>query len=145
MSKRRVSSSLFVRWFWLVYLPLGLLPSAIILRLFGVLPNGTTWIIIILGIWGLLAVRLLMERRRAGLGVPPPKSTVIGIGSIAAMTGVGALLLILGMGRLTTGQGLAMTAIGGFLMLVSVTVPTFRLMDSIIRGATRLLGRSKRG
>ncbi len=142
MTKNR--SSLFVRWFWLVYLPLGLFASAVILRLFSVLPSGTTWILVVLGVWGLLAIRLLIERRRAGLGVPPPKSMVIGIGSIAAMTGIGALLLILGMGRLTTGQGLAMTAIGGFLMLMSVTLPTFRLMDSVIRGTSRLLGRMKR-
>ena len=142
MTKNR--SSLFVRWFWLVYLPLGLFASAVILRLFGVLPGGTTWILVVLGVWGLLAIRLLIERRRAGLGVPPPKSMVIGIGSIAAMTGIGALLLILGMGRLTTGQGLAMTAIGGFLMLMSVTLPTFRLVDSMIRGTSRLLVRLKR-
>lgn len=142
MNKTRTVPALFVRWFWLVYLPIALLPLAVILRTFGILPGGTL-MVMALGIWGLLALRLLIERRRKGLGVPLPKSMAIGLGSVAAMAAAGALLLILGMRKLTAGSGLTMTAIGGFLLLMSVTLPTFRLMDSLIRATTRFVKRLK--
>lgn len=141
MKRPSQSSALFVRWFWLVYLPLGLLAAGMLLVLFQVLPSRMKWPLLVLGAYGLLAVRLLIERKRKGLSVPPPRNILIGILSVTGLLVLGAILFVLGMGRLTTTEGLVMAGMGGFLMILSVTVPTFRMVDAALRWSGRLISR----
>lgn len=54
---------------------------------------------------------------------------------------VGGILVIVGIGRVTSSFGLIMVGVGGFLMILSVTLPTFRLVDALLRGIGRLLSR----
>lgn len=72
-------------------------------------------------------------RRRALAGV-------VGIGALLL---VGGILVIVGIGRVTSSLGLVMVGIGGFLMILSVTLPTFRLVDAVLRGIGRLVSRGK--
>jgi hypothetical protein len=75
-----------------------------------------------------------IKRRRAVAGV-------LGIG---VMLGLGGLLFILGMGKASSGQlGLLLIGVGGFLMLLSVTLPTFKIVDIMVRAIGRLV--SKKG
>ncbi len=141
--RRPDGSTLFVRWFWLVYLPLGLLAAGVLLVVFKVLPSDMKWPLLILGAYGLVAGRLLLERKRKGLSVPPPRSIVIGILSVTGLLVLGAILFALGMGRLTTTEGLVMAAIGGFLMIFSVTVPTFKMVDAALKWSGKLISKRR--
>ncbi|HVF12823.1 MAG TPA: hypothetical protein VNA87_07035 [Actinomycetota bacterium] len=145
MKRTKHPSALFIRWFWLVYLPLGLLSAGVLLMIFRVLPASMKWPLLLLGGYGLLAVRLLIERKRKGLSVPPPRNIVIGILSVAGLLVLGAILFVLGMGRLTTTEGLVLAGVGGFLMILSVTVPTFRLVDAALRFGSKKISRKPSG
>jgi hypothetical protein len=65
-------------------------------------------------------------------------ASIIGIGVLLL---VGGILVIVGIGRVTSSFGLVMVGVGGFLMILSVTLPTFRLVDALLRGIGRLLAR----
>lgn len=65
-------------------------------------------------------------------------ASIIGIGVLLL---VGGILVIVGIGRVTSSFGLVMVGLGGFLMILSVTLPTFRLVDALLRGIGRLLSR----
>ena len=65
-------------------------------------------------------------------------ASVVGIGVLLL---VGGILVIVGIGRVTSSFGLVMVGVGGFLMILSVTLPTFRLVDAALRGIGRLLSR----
>jgi hypothetical protein len=65
-------------------------------------------------------------------------ASIIGIGVLLL---VGGILVIVGIGRVTSSFGLVMVGVGGFLMILSVTLPTFRLVDALLRGIGRLLSR----
>jgi hypothetical protein len=65
-------------------------------------------------------------------------ASIIGIGVLLL---VGGILVIVGIGRVTSSFGLIMVGVGGFLMILSVTLPTFRLVDALLRGIGRLLSR----
>ena len=136
---RSEHSSLFARWFWLVYLPLGLLIAFAILMITGVIPKGWFLGFALLGAYGAVATRLLLERRKKGLAVPPPRSIIIGIGSVVGILLIGSISFVVGMDRLSTNSGLFLAAFGGFLMLLSVTVPTFKIVDSLARRFGRKL------
>ena len=76
-----------------------------------------------------------IRRRRALAGL-------LGIGVLSL---IGGLLFILGMGRASSGQvGLVLIGLGGFLMLLSVTLPTFKMVDVTLRAVGRLLSRKGR-
>ncbi len=74
-------------------------------------------------------------------GLTGSQRAMAGIVAIAALLLVGGILLVFGMGRLDSSLGLLLAAIGGFLMILSVTVPTFRLFDLMLRAVARLIGR----
>lgn len=143
VAKRRTQTrGLFARWFWVVYLPLGLLVASILLMIFGVFPKRGIPGLVLLAAYGALATRLLMERRRKGLAVPPPRSIIIGIGSVTAILLIGSTLFVVGMNRLSEDQGLVMALAGGFLMIASVTIPAFKAVDSIARRIGRIFKKS---
>ncbi|MDQ4149764.1 MAG: hypothetical protein M3164_07250 [Actinomycetota bacterium] len=70
---------------------------------------------------------------------------LFGLTAIGILLLVGGILLVFGMARLTSSLGLALVGIGGFLMILSVTVPAFRLFDLLLRAVGRLLGRAAGG
>lgn len=166
--------TLFGRWVLLVYIPLGLLAVGCLLLILGTVSGKGIWLLLLLAAYCVLPVRLLVERRRRELSFPtprdaggsrpfrpvaaapqpPPETNVgrltvsqramAGIVAIAALLLLGGILLVFGMGRLDSSLGLLLAAIGGFLMILSVTVPTFRLFDLLLRAAARLIGRRTR-
>jgi hypothetical protein len=155
----------------IVYIPLGLLAMGFLLLIVGTLSGPAVWLLVILGVYCVVPVRLLLEWRRRGLPLPTPRGTpaprpsrpvapprtapppprasrltasqraMAGLAAIAALLLVGGILLVFGMGRLDSSLGLLLAAIGGFLMILSVTVPTFRLFDIVLRAVGRLIGR----
>jgi hypothetical protein len=163
--------TLFGRWVLLVYVPLGLLTLGLLLLVLGVLSGAAVWLLLLLGVYCVVPVLLLLEWRRRGLPLPTPRGVVtprpsrpaapvppapppgpvsrlsgsqramVGIAAIAALLLFGVILLVFGMGRLDSSLGLLLAAIGGFLMILSVTVPTFRLFDIVLRAVGRLIGR----
>ena len=200
--------ALFIRWLWLVYLPLGLLVVALPLMFFGVLTGGMVWLVGLLAAYCVVPMRLLLETRRKGLGLPRPpgasgprrpgparsvdpadgppgvhhpgsgppgvqparsagfpadevstarldrppvparikrRRAVAGVMGVGVMSLLGGLLFILGMGRASSGTfGLLLIGIGGFLMLLSVTLPTFKIVDLVVRAVGRVVSRKPR-
>lgn len=127
-----------------VYLPLGLLIVGVALLPFRMLPRSLAWLMVPLAAYAVLAIRLIIERRRSRLGIPLPRKIVVSVAVLAGMLAGGVGLFVLGMGRLTTSRGLAMVYVGGCLIILSVTAPTFRLVDIVLRKASRLVRRSFR-
>lgn len=72
MSNQDYSSSLFFRWLWLVYLPLGALGLLIILLAFGELSGRWLWLTVLLAVYCVIPARLLLETKRKGLEFPKP-------------------------------------------------------------------------
>ena len=63
-----------------------------------------------------------------------------GVLGIGVLLGIGGLLFILGMGKASSGQlGLLLIGFGGFLMLLSVTLPTFKIVDIMVRAIGRMV------
>jgi hypothetical protein len=183
---RQNKQALFLRWLWLVYLPLGLLVLGLPLVFFEIVTGFGVWVVGILSVYCVVPMRLLLETKRKGLELPkPPGATkrrppsparekevaahapavpvetarvprppvsgkikrrraVAGVLGIGVMLGLGGLLFILGMGKASSGQlGLLLIGVGGFLMLLSVTLPTFKIVDIMVRAIGRLV--SKKG
>ena len=187
MPARQNKQALFIRWLWLVYLPLGLLALGLPLVFFQVLTGASVWVIGILSVYCVVPMRLLLETRRKGLELPKPpgakartrpparetpavaaadapaepvstarvvrppvpakikrRRAVAGVLGIGVLLAIGGLLFILGMGKASSGQlGLLLIGLGGFLMLLSVTLPTFKIVDIMVRAIGRLV--SKKG
>jgi uncharacterized protein YndB with AHSA1/START domain len=141
----REASSLFARWFWLVYLPLALLTGVILLTVAGLMPAGLrTPLLTLTGAWSALALVILVERRRRHVAVRPPRRIVLGIGAVV-LTGVaGALLTWIGIGKVSSSEGLAMLLVGCFFILMAVFAPMFKLVDSALRLVVRLVTRRSR-
>ena len=136
------ASSLFARWFWLVYLPLGLTGVVMLLAVAGLLPRALRAPVIALtGLWSALALRLLIERRRRGVAIPAPRSIVFGIAAVASLALGGGLLAWIGIGKVSSSEGLAMLLVGCFFMLMAVFAPMFKLVDSALRLAARIVTR----
>jgi hypothetical protein len=151
----------------------------LILLITGNLSGPAVWLVVALAAYCVVPVRVILEGRRRGMGVPTPRGTtplreprsrlieephtpervratppprqverlstsqraLFGLGAIAVLLLLGGILLVFGMARLNTSFGLALVGIGGFLMILSVTVPTFRLFDVLLRAVGRLIGR----
>ncbi|HEX2148831.1 MAG TPA: hypothetical protein VHI31_01460 [Actinomycetota bacterium] len=187
MPARQNKQALFLRWLWLVYLPLGLLALGLPLVFFQVLTGAGVWVVGILSVYCVVPMRLLLETRRKGLELPKPpgakarsrppapehpavaaaeapaetvstarvarppvsakikrRRAVAGVLGIGVLLAIGGLLFILGMGKASSGQlGLLLIGLGGFLMLLSVTLPTFKIVDIMVRAIGRLV--SKKG
>ena len=183
MPARQKQQALFLRWLWLVYLPLGLLVLGLPLVFFQVLTGVGVWVVGILSVYCVVPMRLLLETKRKGLELPKPpgaakkrrppvparqkeaaagapaapvetvrvprpqvsgkikrRRAVAGVLGIGVMLGIGGLLFILGMGKASSGQlGLLLIGLGGFLMLLSVTLPTFKIVDIMVRAIGRLV------
>ncbi|HEX2054196.1 MAG TPA: hypothetical protein VHJ78_10795 [Actinomycetota bacterium] len=187
MPVQQSKRAIFLRWLWLVYLPLGLLSICLLLMVFRVLEGGILWLVGVLAAYCVVPMRLLLETKRKGLELPKPpgmaavsptrrprrpparplpaeagpppgetatarvapppvppqirrRRAVAGVLGIGVMCGIGGLLFIIGMGRASSGSlGLALIGIGGFLMLLSVTLPTFKIVDIVVRAIGRLL------
>jgi hypothetical protein len=183
---RRNQQELFIRWLWLVYLPLALLIIGLPLVFMQVLTGWPVWVVGLLSVYCVIPVRLLLETRRKGLELPRPpgkgparpaapakkaeaagrpaeerstarverrppvparirrRRALAGVLGIGVLSLIGGLLFIIGMGRASSGQlGLILIGVGGFLMLLSVTLPTFKMVDITLRAVGRLL--SKKG
>lgn len=182
MPARQNKQALFLRWLWLVYLPLGLLVLGLPLVSFQILTGVGVWVVGILSVYCVVPMRLLLETKRKGLELPKPpgaakkrppvpspakevaadapaepvetvrvprpqvsgkimrRRAVAGVLGIGVMLGIGGLLFILGMGKASSGQlGLLLIGLGGFLMLLSVTLPTFKIVDIMVRAIGRLV------
>lgn len=138
------SSKLFGRWFVLVYLPLGLLLGLLVLLLAGLLSGIGILFFILLAAYALIAVRLLLERRRLGLEIPAPRAILRWIIVIAGSSVIGVLFLALGWHRLRiSGRGSALLAVGGFLILLALVTPVFKLLDASVRGLKRATSRKR--
>lgn len=139
------SQARFARWFGLVYFPLALLAVSFVLFVTGVLPQWGRLPLVLLAAWGLVAVRLLQERRRLGVQVPIPKSLVLGIAMTAGAGLFGALLIWGGINRLATTWGVVLLYLGVVLVITAVLAPLFRGIDFAIRAvATAVLGGRRR-
>lgn len=185
MPARRNQQELFIRWLWLVYLPLALLIIGLPLVFMQVFTGWPVWVVGFLSVYCVIPVRLLLETRRKGLELPRPpgkgparpaatarkpqaadrpaeerstarmerppvparirrRRALAGVLGIGVLSLIGGLLFIVGMGRASSGQlGLILIGVGGFLMLLSVTLPTFKMVDITLRAVGRLL--SKKG
>lgn len=186
MAPRQSKQALFIRWLWLVYLPLSLLLITLPLVAFKIITGATVWLVGLLSVYCVVPVRLLLETRRKGLELPKPpgaakrrktpakapksaqatvaanrpdepvvsarvapppvsakikrRRAVAGVLGIGVLLGIGGLLFILGMGKASSGQlGLLLIGLGGFLMLLSVTLPTFKIVDITVRAIGRLV------
>jgi hypothetical protein len=114
----------------------------LLLAFTGLLPGALRVPLIVLsGLWSALALRLLIERRRRGVAVPAPRSIVFGIAAVAALALGGSLLAWIGIGRVSSSEGLAMLLVGCFFMLMAVFAPMFKLVDSALRLVARLVSR----
>lgn len=85
----------------------------------------------------------------AKLAAPRPSAQILRRRALAAVVGIGALLLVggilvvVGFGRVNSSFGLVMLGVGGFLMILSVTLPTFRLVDAVLRAIARGMSHRK--
>ena len=140
MSKRD-PVKLFARWFWFVYLPLGLTGALLLLAVSGFLPGKSKLLLIPFIAYSVVGARLILERRKLGFSIPAPAQVLVGIGSVAGMVLIGGLLFGVGWDRLGDGHGLFLVYLGGFLMVLSVTTPMFKLIDVLVRSGGRVLGR----
>ncbi len=185
MPARQNAKALFIRWLWLVYLPLGLLVLGLPLVFFQVLTGAAVWVVGLLSVYCVVPMRLLLETKKKGLELPKPpgaqsrsrpsrpvrerpspaqapadpvstarvarppvsgrikrRRAIAGVLGIGVLLGIGALLFILGMGKASSGQlGLLLIGFGGFLMLLSVTLPTFKIVDIMVRAIGRMVSK----
>lgn len=186
MPARQNAKALFIRWLWLVYLPLGLLALGLPLVFFQVVTGAGVWVVGLLSVYCVVPMRLLLETRRKGLELPKPpgarsggrrpsrpvraravgaeapaepgstarmarppvpakirrRRAIAGVLGIGILLGIGGLLFILGMGKASSGQlGLLLIGFGGFLMLLSVTLPTFKIVDILVRAIGRMVAK----
>ena len=129
---------IFYRWVWLVYAPLPLGFIATIVALSGVLPGFLRLPYVLLLAWDALCIRLLVERRRRKMVLHVPKTLLVGLGTAAGAVFVGAVLIWMGVDRLSSQAGPALMVAGGFLILTAAFAPAFKVADL----ALRLVGRS---
>jgi len=142
--RRPAPEALFMRWLWLVYMPLGVLAALLLLAVMKLLPGWTTLPVLALAAYSVLAGRLILERRRKGLSTPAPRALVFGIGAIAGAALLGLALFFLGWSRLSsTGQGQTLLAVGAFLMILSVTAPAFKLIDVGLKTTGRMIEKKR--
>lgn len=138
------TEALFARWFLLVYLPLGLLVVGFIFFILQLLPGWAVPVLVALAVWGIFAVRLILERRKRGLEIPPPRSLILGVLTIAGLALAGAFLVLVGLARVSSAVGITLLLLGGFLMLLAVFAPAFKLVDVLMRSLGRVI-RAVRG
>ncbi|MGH2768822.1 MAG: hypothetical protein ACRDIF_07705 [Actinomycetota bacterium] len=136
-------TDLFLRWLWLVYLPLGLAGMGMLLLVGDVVPWWGVPIVLALTGWGAIAARLLLERRRLGLRIPTPPGRIAWVAGAGGFLVVGALLSWIGLARFTTSGGPAFLLLGGFLLLLALMVPAFRVVALALHMAGRMLARRR--
>lgn len=142
---RPAAPPLFNRWLVVVYLPLALLVVGFLLFVLGVLPSWGRPALFLLAVWGLVAVRLIAERKKLGVDVPLPRSLVIGLSSTVGAGVLGALFIWGGLNRLATNTGAILLFLGGVLVLTAVIAPVLKLLDVAVRAvAGRLLKEPRR-
>lgn len=144
-SVRRVpSQTLFTRWLLLVYCPLGLLGAGFSLFVLGGLPGWMKPLLLLLAIWGVAATRLLWERQKLGIQVPPPRDLVLALAALTFTALMGTMLIWLGLDRLSSTSGVVMLYFGGVLVLTAVLAPIFKALDMAIRTVARRVLREPR-
>lgn len=131
------SATLFARWFWVVYVPLGLFVTLLLVAFTGLLPKLAIPVLMIVSLWSAVAVRLLFERSRRGLEVPVPKNLVGGFSWVAGLALTGAVLGWMGLARLSSDLGLLLGFTGVFLIALALIAPVFKLVDVIIKTGAR--------
>lgn len=68
--------TLFIRWLWLVYVPLGLFMLGLPLVLLGMVSGMAAWPVALLAVYCAVPARLVLETRRKGLELPRPRGAV---------------------------------------------------------------------
>lgn len=86
-ARRPDPASLFPRWLAVVYLPLALLVACIALLAARALPAWALPLVVGLGLWGVVAVRVVAEGRRRGVRPPGAREAARWITSLAARRG----------------------------------------------------------
>ncbi|MEX2587571.1 MAG: hypothetical protein WD602_06200 [Actinomycetota bacterium] len=71
----------------------------------------------------------MYRRRRAFV-------TILGLG---VLVGVGGILAIIGIGRATSSSGIILVGLGSFLMILSVTLPAFKIVDAALKAVGRMM------
>lgn len=143
MAESAKHNGLFLRWFVVVYLPLGLLGALMLLAALGLLPRLLRPAVLLLAAWNVLGLRLLYERRKKGLKVKTPRDLVLWASLVAVIGGVGLTLFWVGAENLSSNIGFLLFLMGGFLMALAITLPLFKLFDAAIRGLFRAILGSK--
>ena len=133
---------LFARWFWVVYLPLGLLGALVVVVVSGVVRRPPLLLTLVAAAYGAIAIRLLYERRRRRLVVRAPSALVGGLAWISGVGLTGAVLLWTGLERLHATAGAVLSLSGGFLILVAVLAPLLRGIDVAVRKLGGLIARA---
>jgi len=141
MARKAGTQDLFGRWLIVVYLPIILLAVMLGLLASGALPSWGIWLVVLLAAYDILPMRLLLERKRKGLGIPLPRKIMTGAAVLSALLIIGIILFVVGMGKVNSSQGLVMVFAGGVLIILAFTVPTFRFIDILLRFGGRILGR----
>src|SRR5207247_6794771 len=108
----------------------------------GLIPAGLKVpLLFVAGAWSGIALGLIVERRRRRVAVPATRRLLLGIGAVAVMAVAGGLLTWVGIGKVSSSEGLAMVLVGCFFILMAVFTPMFKLVDSTLRLIARLVGR----
>lgn len=135
--------ALFARWFWLVYLPLGLFFVLLALTFTELLPRWAIPFLIASSLWGALSVRLIVERVRIGLPVPPPRNLVGGSTWVVALVVTGAVLGWIGAAKLSSDVGIGLALTGAFLIVFALIAPLFKVLDLALRASRRRFKRPR--
>lgn len=138
------SGALFARWLWLVYAPLAFFFILLALTFTELLPRWAIPVLLISSLWGAVSVRLIAERIRVGLAVPPPRNLVGGGTWIAGLVVTGSVLGWIGAARLSTDVGIGLALAGAFLVVFGLTAPLFKILDVALRAAGRRVARPRR-
>ncbi|MCA1839275.1 MAG: hypothetical protein ABR507_03550 [Actinomycetota bacterium] len=142
MTKRRGGKDLFKRWLWFVYAPICLTIVLLLIWAFGLMPSSGVPVVLFFFLYSALSVRLIVERRKRGVSIPVPRQIVLAIAVTTALAVFGMVSFAIGWKRLSSsGQGLRFITFGGFSILLALMLPFFKVLDSTLKGATRVFKR----
>lgn len=130
---------IFYRWLWLVYVPIALVPFILLVAMTGLLPHQAHFPLALLLLWDAGGIALILERRRRKITVPVPRALLAGLACLTVTGLSGSILSWMGIDRLASRGGPALLEAGGFLLLLTVFIPAFKLVDVTARSARRLI------
>jgi hypothetical protein len=119
--------------------PIALGVIALGVALSGLLPHQGDLPLLALLAWDAGGIWMIVERRRRKVKIPIPTTMVVGLISLGALVLVGCIMAWMGIDRLASPGGPALVVIGGFLLLLAMFAPAFRMLDAALRFAGRSL------